>query len=45
LPKSIWYHTDAEFVGFRIIRPLKAPPESVRRKYNLDAAADIKTKQ
>ena len=42
LPQSIWYHTDALFVGFRIIRPLKAPPESVRRKYDLDAAADIK---
>jgi formylglycine-generating enzyme required for sulfatase activity len=25
LPKSIWYHTDAQFVGFRIIRPLKVP--------------------
>jgi len=23
LPKSIWYHTDAQFLGFRIIRPLK----------------------
>lgn len=25
LPKSIWYHSDAQFVGFRIIRPLKVP--------------------
>ena len=25
LPKSIWYFTDAQFVGFRIIRPLKVP--------------------
>ena len=25
LPKSIWYHTDANFVGFRIVRPLKQP--------------------
>ncbi len=24
LPKSIWYHTDAQFLGFRIVRPLKA---------------------
>ncbi len=23
-PKSIWYHIDATFVGFRVIRPLKA---------------------
>ncbi len=26
LPKSIWYHSDAQFVGFRIVRPLKVPP-------------------
>ena len=25
LPKSIWYHTDARFLGFRIVRPLKMP--------------------
>ena len=42
LPQSIWYHTDALFVGFRIIRPLKIPPETLRRKYGLDAPANIK---
>ena len=26
LPKSIWYFSDAQFVGFRIVRPLKVPP-------------------
>jgi len=26
LPKSVWYFSDAQFVGFRIIRPLKVPP-------------------
>lgn len=25
LPKSIWYHTDAQFLGFRIVRPLELP--------------------
>jgi formylglycine-generating enzyme required for sulfatase activity len=25
LPKSIWYHTDAQWLGFRIVRPLKIP--------------------
>ncbi len=25
LPKSKWYHTDAQFLGFRVIRPLKVP--------------------
>lgn len=27
LPRSIWWHTDAPFVGFRIVRPVN-PPES-----------------
>ena len=31
LPKSIWYHTDALGLGFRIVRPLKLPsPEEMR---------------
>lgn len=25
LPKSIWYHTDAQWLGFRLVRPLKVP--------------------
>ncbi len=25
LPKSIWYFSDAQWVGFRIVRPLKVP--------------------
>ena len=25
LPKSIWYHTNARWLGFRIVRPLKIP--------------------
>jgi formylglycine-generating enzyme required for sulfatase activity len=25
IPKSIWYSTDAPFVGFRIVRPLREP--------------------
>jgi len=25
LPKSLWWHTDAPFVGFRIVRPYQAP--------------------
>jgi len=31
LPKSIWYLTDAQFLGFRIIRPLNVPePEALK---------------
>ena len=29
LPKSIWYHTDAQFLGFRLVRPLKVPSVQV----------------
>jgi formylglycine-generating enzyme required for sulfatase activity len=33
LPKSIWFLTDARFVGFRIIRPLKIPSAEEMDKY------------
>jgi formylglycine-generating enzyme required for sulfatase activity/mono/diheme cytochrome c family protein len=33
LPKSIWYHTDAKFLGFRIIRPLKIPSAAEMERY------------
>jgi formylglycine-generating enzyme required for sulfatase activity/mono/diheme cytochrome c family protein len=35
LPKSIWYLTDAQFLGFRVVRPLKVPPpEELQRMWN-----------
>ena len=35
LPKSIWYLTDAQFLGFRIVRPLKVPSvEEMHRCWN-----------
>ncbi len=33
LPKSIWYMTDAQFLGFRIIRPLNVPSPEELAKY------------
>lgn len=34
-PKSIWYFTDAPWLGFRIVRPLKTPPvEEMHRFWN-----------
>ena len=33
LPKSVWYHTDAQFLGFRIVRPLKLPPPEALQAY------------
>ena len=35
LPKSIWYHTDALHVGFRIIRPLRISSEEEQKKLKL----------
>ena len=35
LPQSIWYHTDAQFLGFRVVRPLKVPsPEEMMKCWN-----------
>lgn len=35
LPKSIWYHTDAQWLGFRLVRPRKAPPaDEMYRMWN-----------
>ena len=36
LPKSIWYHTDAHWLGFRIVRPLEVPEaEQMNLLWNL----------
>jgi len=35
LPKSIWYHTDAQWLGFRLVRPLQTPsPEEMYAYWN-----------
>ena len=37
LPKSIWYLTDAQFLGFRVVRPLKIPSaDELRKVWNDD---------
>ena len=33
LPKSIWYHTDAHWLGFRLVRPAKLPTAAEMLKY------------
>jgi formylglycine-generating enzyme required for sulfatase activity len=38
LPQSIWYYTDADFVGFRVVRPLTVPTVEEAVKYDLDEA-------
>ncbi len=34
IPQSIWYLTDAPFVGFRVVRPLKLPTAEEAQKYD-----------
>ncbi|HCL91877.1 MAG: formylglycine-generating enzyme family protein [Verrucomicrobia bacterium] len=33
LPKSIWYFSDAQWVGFRLVRPLQVPTIEQMQKY------------
>ena len=33
IPKSKWWHTDAAFVGFRIVRPYKTPAKEDQSQY------------
>ncbi len=35
-PQSIWYHTDADVVGFRVVRPLRVPTTEEAARYDLD---------
>jgi len=37
IPQSIWYYTDAQFAGFRIVRPLVEPSAEEKIKYAPDA--------
>jgi len=40
-PKSIWYHTDTPWLGFRIVRPLKTPSaEEMYHYWNSGVAED-----
>ena len=33
IPRSIWWHTDAQFLGFRVLRPYKTPSLEEQKKY------------
>ncbi len=40
LPKSIWYHTDAQWLGFRLVRPSRVPgPEEMHARWDSAAGA------
>ncbi|MBN1852641.1 MAG: formylglycine-generating enzyme family protein, partial [Pirellulales bacterium] len=36
IPQSIWYHTDASHVGFRVVRPLIKPTAEEAACYDID---------
>jgi len=33
LPRSMWYHTDAQWLGFRVVRPLDVPDASTMNAF------------
>jgi formylglycine-generating enzyme required for sulfatase activity len=41
IPKSNWWFTDAEFVGFRVVRPKIQPGKQEIQKYWLEAIEDF----
>ena len=43
LPKSLWWHTNAPFVGFRLVAPRKQPPAEIIERFWLDALEDYGT--
>ena len=41
VPKSLWYFTNAPWLGFRVIRPLKTPSvEEMHRYWNMDGDSE-----
>lgn len=41
LPKSVWYFTNAPWLGFRVVRPLKIPDvEEMHRLWNMDGETE-----
>jgi formylglycine-generating enzyme required for sulfatase activity len=48
IPKSIWYLTDARFVGFRVVRPLNPPPAEEWARYfepDVDSIREVLERQ
>lgn len=46
LPKSLWYHTNAQHVGFRVVRPVKIPSaEEMHLFWNSDFLSYERTQE
>ncbi len=41
IPKSRWWHTNARWVGIRLVRPQQAPSEEMQNKYWINFIEDI----
>jgi formylglycine-generating enzyme required for sulfatase activity len=41
IPKSVWYHTDALHVGFRVVRPLEVPSKDEQKKLKLGPEEEL----
>lgn len=39
-PRSLWWHTDAPFIGFRLVRPRLQPPAEEVERFWLEAIED-----
>lgn len=41
IPKSVWWHTDVNYVGFRVVRPKEAPPLEVIEEFWIEPMLDF----
>ncbi len=41
MPKSLWWHTSAQFLGFRIVRPAEIPSREEMQEYWIEAMEDF----
>jgi hypothetical protein len=41
MPKSLWWLTDAPFVGFRLVRPKETPSREEMEKYWIEVMEDF----
>lgn len=41
MPKSLWWHTSAPFVGFRVVRPKETPSSEEIERYWIEAMEDF----
>jgi formylglycine-generating enzyme required for sulfatase activity len=41
MPKSLWWHTSAPFVGFRVVRPKESPSREEMEEYWIEAMEDF----